>query len=356
MNTMLKRPKNTMVINGRPVNLNYIFFTLAMKYEAWELDNERYLEESDRTMIAGLTNIIADSYFSKTGQATSLLSRYLQTGNTDKLSKFIEDQAAELGTRSIIPMVGMVRQVGQAVSPTAKKAISFDEKLLKFSGLNAFIGHEAFDYRGRSYKIGQANTGSLDGIFRAFMKDQPSDEIDSIVFEFNPAIMGTKRSSEVLQVWNEETKQYEAVSDEDYYEIAKKGAQNFNELLGYWSNTFAFNRTPMSRSAAEELAREYEEINGRQATLEELNAYMSDRYKELGLPTREGVKTEISKINTLAENKAIYDYYVANNMRLNFALMEAEKDWNAAVQVFKNLDHNNKEVFLKNIKEAKLAQ
>jgi len=228
------RPPNTIVIDGRPINLDYLgSFGVALKVEAALLDLERYDEKYQKL----------DPSEKEAVQALSVANSILVGSYTQGLADLVAGKlngmarAAELATRLMIPYTNAVRQGYQLIDPKAKKPISFMENMAKYSGLVAgwSLDRPAFDYRGREYKTGQLYTGSPSGFIGMFsVMDKLADDYDKIILKstnYDMAFTGFERENPKYYVVDSETGKERQMTDEEYYNVMFEKNKMFDSLV-----------------------------------------------------------------------------------------------------------------------------
>ena len=227
------RPANTIVINGRNINLDYLgSMGVSLKAEAAMTDIKRYSEKFAK--MNGVDRAAAETM---AVLKTVVLGSYTQ-GLYDLLNGGIDPKAkaAEFTTRAVIPWVGSMRSAYQLIDSKAKKPVTFAESLAKYSGMVAgwSVNRLAFDYRGREYSTGQIYSGSPDafvGMLSGMEKN--SDRYDHIIMQATDFDMSytnlNKRDPENYVIDNNTGKTRE-MTNEEYYEVSKLKNQTFNDM------------------------------------------------------------------------------------------------------------------------------
>lgn len=314
MNRGKQRPKNTIRINGNNIPID-LFGPLAgsLKIKSSALDEERYGIDQ-KTSVGFYLSLLNNLYFEKTGSLIDAVS----SGNDRRINNMLTNEAAEQATRATIPATQFFRQAGQIASPRAKKAITFAEKLQKYSGIGSVtLDRPAIDYRGKTYDTGQIYTSSADGFIKMFSDAIKIDDVDELVFQYHPGIMAPNRSGEAFQVLTDG--KYAPMTEQDFYEVSKKSGQNLDKLLSLYVKNPTYNRPEITESAYEKYYRKGEEAviaKGKPVTEDNVKDEARKIYEEES--KAEGIKNEISDLNTLAKDAAIEWYYKTNKLRVPF--------------------------------------
>jgi len=319
------RPANTIRINGNNISLDWFGpFAVNLKTKAALEDAKRYNKEGF-IALSVLSAALNNMYFEQTGRILTEATNYLKSGDDRKISAMLKRLSAEYSTRMTIPATSFFRQAGQLVDAEAKKPVTFAEQLMKYSGLlQPMIDRPALDYRGKTYDTGQIYTSSADGFVKMFKDAIKVDEVDRLVFTYNPSIAGPNRGGEAYRIM--EDGDYVPMSDEQFYEVSKMTGENLDHLLKIWAEnpvpTSDYEVTPARQERIVRMAEEQLSDLGIMLTNENIRRKAQDILEEESY--REKMKATINDINTKARNYAVYQFYVNNNLRVPINYYDAE--------------------------------
>lgn len=140
---------------------------------------------------------------------------------------------------SVVSLNRFQQEVGQLINPQSKEQKTFAINALnQISIIKAFTpGNPNFDYRGRTYDVGQIYVNTADGL-RKFIFGAPKyrDDIDNWLTNMKYAISNSYRSTKSEDInkyhlFDKETFEMRNLSDEEWYNFRYNTAKKFNENL-----------------------------------------------------------------------------------------------------------------------------
>jgi len=343
-----QRPKNTIRIGGNNIPMDLFgSFALSLRNEARKLDAERYEDTKIQSALRFGQVVVSDLYFEKLSRSIDAANRALREDKSGKAESFATNEAAEFLSRTLLPFTALSRQAEQLRDPSKKVTPTFAEQFYKQSGVYLGWKNEklAFDYRGRKVDVGAAFTSSADG-FTKMMKDAPKiDEVDRLIFKYNPALTQMSITDDNILVVNEDYV-YEPMGRVDFTEFSENSAKKFGEITQAWADTKPEEKvnavaSGISPDDVSMTANQYEEYY--QKAQEELKtedkAALDKRAKEIGIEEkRQGeIKKQIGVIHKLANDAAIEEYYLSKGMRVPFDKVGSLDKYKAGLEVLKKL-------------------
>ena len=343
-NRQQQRPANTVRINGRNYGLDLFgALSLSLKIEAIRQDKLKYAKNSDPTMLSILGAAASDLYLQKLNKAIKAFEK--QDEKNNGFTQFMQGESAELLTRTVLPFTASARQLDQVVNGNAERALTFTEKLSKFSGIYGgwMKSRPAFDYRGKTYKVGEVYTSGGAGVVNVINQQTPIDKADKLVFKYNAGLTQISNQDESLEFLDEELGQYMPMDKLDYYDFQKDASERFNKLIVPFAEfepegkiVSTTDITEKQYDTAQKQARLDFVAKGNSNPSEE---DLQQKTIEIAIKNKndDKISREISKLNSLSQKAALEDYYISKGISVPFSIQNSKKEYDATLKYWETV-------------------
>ena len=266
----------------------------------------------------------------------------LYKGIVDPKAKYWNNTFAEYITRVALPASGMSRQFMDMNTKEAKKPITFTEHLMKQSGVFGgwLLDRKAFDYRGRTYDMGDRYGNSSRAFVKMTERAKDVDTVDQFVYKYQPNLLENSINSSKLDVM-EKDGTIRSMSDLEYYDYTKDKAELFNELLLAYYQTSPEDMkiskmdmpkresdgyTELFKEAVSQLVSEGEKVDlTSDFGVDVIESRMQSIHEKNALPKE--IRKKLNEINRVAQDYAIYRFSKRNGF-VQIIGEEAEEEYN----------------------------
>jgi hypothetical protein len=343
-NRQKQRPANTVRIGGRNYGLDLLgSLSLALKIEAEAQDALKYAENSNPTYMSVIGAAASDLYLQKLNKAIKAFEK--QDEKNNGFTEFMGSEAAELMTRTVLPFTASARQLDQIVHGDAERALTFAEKLSKFSGIYGgwLKSRPAFDYRGKTYKVGEIYTSGGAGVVSIINQQTPIDKVDKLVLKYNPALTQISNQDQKLEFLDVELGEYMPMDKIDYYDFQKDAAQRFDKLINLYADyspegkllSKSKNTEAQYDAANKEAMLEFIEKGNPNPNEDELRQRTLEIVRENKNEAQ--ISRKISELNRLSQMAALEDYYLKKGIKMPLTVEGSKLAYDAEMEELKLL-------------------